>query len=66
MMVKEALDEVRILEAEGFRDIVVSLKADDIERTVMANLLSRKSRHPPACGVTSWQLPFGTVKSLWA
>ena len=44
MMVKEALDEVRILEAEGFRDIVVSLKADDIERTVMANLLSRKSR----------------------
>ena len=34
-MVKEALSEVRTLENLDFGDIVVSLKADDVERTVM-------------------------------
>lgn len=65
MMVKEALDEVRLLEREGFRDIIVSLKADDIERTVMANLLfSEKSDIPLHVGVTeAGSFLAGTVKS---
>jgi len=65
IMVKEALDEVRILEREGFRDIVVSLKADDIERTVMANILfSEKSDIPLHVGVTeAGSFLSGTVKS---
>ncbi|HOW89520.1 MAG TPA: flavodoxin-dependent (E)-4-hydroxy-3-methylbut-2-enyl-diphosphate synthase [Elusimicrobiales bacterium] len=65
VMVREALDEVRVLENEGFRDIVVSLKADDIERTVMANLLfSERSDVPLHLGVTeAGSFLSGTVKS---
>ncbi len=65
LMVKEALDEVRALERFGFRDIVVSLKADDIERTVMANVLfSEKSDIPLHLGVTeAGSFLAGTVKS---
>ena len=64
-MVKEALDEVRILERLDFRDIVVSLKADDIERTLMANtLFSSKSDIPLHLGVTeAGSFLAGTVKS---
>ncbi len=64
-MVKEALDEVRILEGLGFRDIVVSLKADDIERTLMANtLFASKSDIPLHLGVTeAGSFLSGTVKS---
>lgn len=65
IMVKEALDEVRLLEREGFGDIVVSLKADDIERTVAANLLfAAKSDIPLHVGVTeAGSFLAGTVKS---
>lgn len=65
MMVREAMDEVGLLEREGFRDIVVSLKADDIERTVMANLLfAEKSDIPLHLGVTeAGSFLAGTVKS---
>jgi (E)-4-hydroxy-3-methylbut-2-enyl-diphosphate synthase len=64
-MVKEALDEARALERVDFRDIVVSLKADDIERTVMANVLfSQKSDIPLHIGVTeAGSFLAGTVKS---
>ena len=64
-MVKEALDEVRTLERLDFRDIVVSLKADDIERTVMANsLFASKSDIPLHLGVTeAGSFLAGTVKS---
>lgn len=64
-MVKEALDEVRTLERLNFRDIVVSLKADDIERTVMANtLFASKSDIPLHVGVTeAGSFLAGTVKS---
>jgi len=64
-MVKEALDEVRTLERLGFHDIVVSLKADDIERTVMANsLFASKSDIPLHIGVTeAGSFLAGTVKS---
>ncbi len=64
-MVKEALDEVRVLERLDFHDIVVSLKADDIERTVMANtLFASKSDIPLHLGVTeAGSFLAGTVKS---
>ncbi|HBB66493.1 MAG TPA: 4-hydroxy-3-methylbut-2-en-1-yl diphosphate synthase [Elusimicrobia bacterium] len=64
-MVKEALGEVKLLESLGFRDIVVSLKADDIERTVMANaLFAMKSDVPLHIGVTeAGSFLAGTVKS---
>ncbi len=64
-MVKEALEEVRALERLDFRDIVVSLKADDIERTLMANtLFSSKSDVPLHLGVTeAGSFLAGTVKS---
>lgn len=64
-MVKEALDEVRALERLDFHQIVVSLKADDIERTLMANsLFSSKSDIPLHLGVTeAGSFLAGTVKS---
>ena len=64
-MVSEALAEAAVLEAEGFGDIVVSLKADDIERTLLANLLfSEKSDIPLHLGVTeAGSFLSGTVKS---
>jgi (E)-4-hydroxy-3-methylbut-2-enyl-diphosphate synthase len=64
-MVKEALDEARTLERLNFRDIVVSLKADDIERTLMANtLFASKSDIPLHLGVTeAGSFLAGTVKS---
>ena len=64
-MVKEALDEARTLERLDFHDIVVSLKADDIERTVMANtLFASKSDIPLHLGVTeAGSFLSGTVKS---
>ena len=64
-MVKEALDEVRTLERLNFYDIVVSLKADDIERTVIANtLFASASDIPLHLGVTeAGSFLAGTVKS---
>lgn len=64
-MVKEALGEVKTLEDLGLRDIVVSLKADDIERTVLANtLFASKSDIPLHIGVTeAGSFLAGTVKS---
>lgn len=64
-MVKEALTEARTLERVDFRDIVVSLKADDVERTIMANsLFALKSDIPLHIGVTeAGSFLVGTVKS---
>jgi len=64
-MVKEAAKEVSLLEKCDFRDIVVSLKADDIERTIMANMLfASKSDIPLHIGVTeAGSFMSGTVKS---
>ncbi|KAF0125559.1 MAG: (E)-4-hydroxy-3-methylbut-2-enyl-diphosphate synthase [Elusimicrobia bacterium] len=65
VMVKEALDEVRVLECLGFRDIAVSLKADDLDRTVLANrLFARRCDIPLHLGVTeAGSALAGTVKS---
>src|SRR5919202_1512328 len=64
-MVESALRHIRILEDVDFRDIVVSLKASDVHRTVAAyRLLSEKVDYPLHLGVTEAGTPFGgTIKS---
>lgn len=52
-MVESALRHVRILEKHGFKDILISLKASDVERTVQAyRLLSEKVPYPLHIGIT--------------
>lgn len=52
-MVKAALWEIELLEREGFRDIVVSLKAHDVSLTVEANLLlAKEGDWPIHLGIT--------------
>ncbi len=64
-MVEGALSHVRILEAEGFYDIVISVKSSDVPMMVKANrLLSEKVDYPLHLGVTeAGTLYRGTVKS---
>jgi (E)-4-hydroxy-3-methylbut-2-enyl-diphosphate synthase len=52
-MVESALRHIRILEKLDFHDIVVSLKASDIERTVESyKMLSKKVDYPLHLGIT--------------
>lgn len=64
-MVESAMRHIRILERHNFRDILISLKASDIYRTVEAyRLLSRKVDYPLHIGVTEAGTIFrGTVMS---
>ena len=64
-MVEGALSHVRILEAEGFYDIVISVKSSDVPMMVKANrLLSEKVDYPLHLGVTeAGTLYRGTIKS---
>ncbi|MFA5871966.1 MAG: flavodoxin-dependent (E)-4-hydroxy-3-methylbut-2-enyl-diphosphate synthase [Parcubacteria group bacterium] len=64
-MVESALRHIRILETLGFRDIAVSLKASDIERTVESyKKLSEKVKYPLHLGITEAGTAFrGTVMS---
>jgi len=64
-MVESALRHIRILEDLDFRDIVVSLKASDVHRTVAAyRLLAERVEYPLHLGVTEAGTPFGgTIKS---
>ncbi|HEX6183075.1 MAG TPA: flavodoxin-dependent (E)-4-hydroxy-3-methylbut-2-enyl-diphosphate synthase [Pyrinomonadaceae bacterium] len=64
-MVESALRHIRILEELDFHDIVVSLKASDVRRTVAAyRLLSEQVDYPLHLGVTEAGTPFGgTIKS---
>ncbi len=64
-MVESALRHIRILERMNFRDIAVSLKASDIERTVESyKKLSEKVNYPLHLGVTEAGTIFrGTVMS---
>src|ERR671914_2439841 len=64
-MVESALRHIKILEDLDFRDIVVSLKASDVHRTVAAyRLLSEQVDYPLHLGVTEAGTPFGgTIKS---
>lgn len=65
IMVKSAEEHIKILEDLNFKNIAVSLKASDIQRTVEANrLFSKKYDYPLHLGITEagpvWR---GTIKS---
>lgn len=64
-MVESAMRHVKILEKYGFKDIMISLKASDIERTVEAyQLLSKKVDYPLHIGITEAGTIFrGTIVS---
>lgn len=64
-LVKVALEHVKILEDCNFNDIVVSLKASDVETTVEAyTLFARKRNYPMHLGITEAGSSFrGTIKS---
>lgn len=64
-MVREACEYVEFFENLDFKEIVVSLKADDIERTVLANkIFSSKTDIPLHIGITeAGPLISGLVKS---
>jgi (E)-4-hydroxy-3-methylbut-2-enyl-diphosphate synthase len=64
-MVESAMRHIRILEKLNFRDIVISLKASDVERTVEAyKLLSKRVDYPLHIGVTEAGTIFrGTIMS---
>ena len=64
-MVESALKHIQILEKLNFHNIVISMKASDIQRTVEAyRLLSQKIDYPLHLGITeAGTLNIGTVKS---
>jgi len=68
MMVKSAIKNIRLLEKMKFFDIVVSLKAPDVLRTIKAyEMLSQKVNYPLHLGVTEAGTEFsGGVKSAIA
>lgn len=64
-MVESALRHIKILEKLNFRDIVISLKASDIERTVESyKELSQRVDYPLHLGITEAGTTFrGTIMS---
>src|SRR3954470_19409135 len=64
-MVESALRHIQILEDLNFDDIIISLKASDVHRTVAAyRLLAAKVDYPLHLGVTEAGTAFsGTIKS---
>ena len=64
-MVESALRHIQILENLDFTDIIISLKASDVHRTVVAyRLLAEKVDYPLHLGVTEAGTSFGgTIKS---
>ncbi len=64
-MVESAMRHIKILEKHNFKNILISLKASDIERTAEAyRMLSRKVDYPLHIGVTEAGTVFrGTVMS---
>ena len=65
MMVKSALRSIRIMENLNFYDLVISLKAPDVLRTIKAyEILSKKTDYPLHLGITEAGTKFsGTIKS---
>src|SRR5918995_1649126 len=64
-MVESGMRHVRILEDLGFGNIIISLKASDVNRMVAAyRLMAEKVDYPLHLGVTEAGTPFGgTIKS---
>ncbi len=67
-MVESAMRHVKILEKMDFRDIVISLKASDVLRTIDAyRLIANRVDYPLHLGVTEAGTAFtGTIKSAVA
>lgn len=65
MMVKSAMNSIKSMEKLGFHNLVVSLKAPDVLRTVKAHeLLSKETNYPIHLGITEAGTDFsGTIKS---
>jgi len=65
LMVKCALDYIKLLESVGFHDIVVSIKGSDIFTTIQANQMIAKScDYPLHLGITATGPSFmGIIKS---
>jgi (E)-4-hydroxy-3-methylbut-2-enyl-diphosphate synthase len=65
IMVDEALEHLNLLESLKFKNVIVSLKADDIERTILSNrLFAEKTDVPLHIGVTeAGTFVSGVVKS---
>jgi len=64
-MVESALRNIRILEDNGFYDIIISLKSTDIEMTYQAyKIMAEKVNYPFHIGITEAGTPWsGTIKS---
>ena len=64
-LVRSALDEVRLLESEGFHDIVISLKSFEVPATIEAyRRMAELVDYPFHLGITEAGLPFeGTIRS---
>lgn len=64
-MVESALEHIRVLEAQGFYDIVISLKATNVNLTIDAyKMMSARVDYPLHLGITeSGTRWFGTIKS---
>lgn len=64
-MVESALRYIEIAEAEGFHDLIVSLKSSDVRTAVEAyRLYARQANYPTHLGITeAGQPPYGLVKS---
>ncbi len=64
-MVQSALGHIRLLEKYGFRDIIIAMKASNVERTVDAyESLARRVDYPFHLGITEAGTTFsGTIKS---
>jgi (E)-4-hydroxy-3-methylbut-2-enyl-diphosphate synthase len=65
MMVASAMRNIKLMESMDFCDLVISLKAPDIFRTIKAyEMLSEKTDYPLHLGITEAGTEFsGTVKS---
>ena len=64
-MVQSALDEIRLLEDEGFDQIVVSLKGTDVRMTIEANRrMAEEVDYPLHIGITEAGTPWeGAIRS---
>ena len=67
-MVKELIENIKILEDMNFSDIVVSLKANDVPTTILANqIFCKKRNYPIHLGITEAGTEFsGVIKSTSA
>lgn len=65
MMVRSAMRNIKLMESLGFHDLVISLKAPDVLRTVAAHeKLAKLTDYPFHLGVTEAGTDFpGTIKS---